>query len=147
MGFPRKEYWCGLLFPPPGDLFHPGIKPTSPGLLLWQVDSYHWANREAYTHIFPSWPSFLKGHQMAKRCSHMHWIHHHQNKQRSFCFLGVSKALPYLKKKKKEISEFVKKWMVWGAERKDIIITQVWLNLKVPAHLVSGSNYQMENFS
>ena len=22
--------------------------------LLWQVDSYHWANREAYTHIFSS---------------------------------------------------------------------------------------------
>ena len=30
MGFSRQEYWSGLLFPPPGDLPDPGIKPTSP---------------------------------------------------------------------------------------------------------------------
>ena len=30
MGFSRQEYWTGLPFPPPGDLPHPGIKPTSP---------------------------------------------------------------------------------------------------------------------
>ena len=30
MGFPRKEYWSGLPFPPPGHLPDPGIKPTSP---------------------------------------------------------------------------------------------------------------------
>ena len=29
MGFSRQEYWRGLPFPPPGDLPHPGIKPTS----------------------------------------------------------------------------------------------------------------------
>ena len=29
MGFPRQEYWSGLPFPPPGDLPHPGIEPTS----------------------------------------------------------------------------------------------------------------------
>ena len=35
MGFLRQEYWCGLPFPPPGDLPdpgnlpHPGIKPAS----------------------------------------------------------------------------------------------------------------------
>ena len=29
MGFSRPEYWSGLLFPPPGDLSNPGIKPTS----------------------------------------------------------------------------------------------------------------------
>ena len=29
-GFPRQEYWSGLLFPPPGDLHDPGIEPTSP---------------------------------------------------------------------------------------------------------------------
>ena len=27
MGFPRQEYWSGLLFPPPGDLPYPMIKP------------------------------------------------------------------------------------------------------------------------
>ena len=32
MGFPRQEYWSGLLFPSPGDLPHPGIKPMSPAL-------------------------------------------------------------------------------------------------------------------
>ena len=29
MGFPRQEYWSGLLFPTPGDLPNPGIEPTS----------------------------------------------------------------------------------------------------------------------
>ena len=27
MGFSRQEYWCGLLFPSPGDLQDPGLKP------------------------------------------------------------------------------------------------------------------------
>ena len=30
MGFPTQEYWSVLLFPPPGDLPNPGIKPASP---------------------------------------------------------------------------------------------------------------------
>ena len=29
MGFPRQEYWSGLLLPSPGDLPDPGIKSTS----------------------------------------------------------------------------------------------------------------------
>ena len=29
MGFFRQEYWSGLLYPPPGDLPDPGIKPVS----------------------------------------------------------------------------------------------------------------------
>ena len=32
MGISKQEYWSGLLFPPPGDLPDPGIKPTSPAL-------------------------------------------------------------------------------------------------------------------
>ena len=36
MGFPRLEYWSGLLFPSPGDLPDPGIEPRSPAL---QADS------------------------------------------------------------------------------------------------------------
>ena len=32
MGFPRQEYWSGLLFPPLGNFPAPGIKPTSPAL-------------------------------------------------------------------------------------------------------------------
>ena len=34
--FSRQEYWSGLVFPSPGDLSDPGIKPRSPAL---QVDS------------------------------------------------------------------------------------------------------------
>ena len=30
MGFLRQEYWSGFLFPSPGDLPDPGIKPASP---------------------------------------------------------------------------------------------------------------------
>ena len=29
-GLPKKEHWCGLPFPPPGNLPDSGIKPTSP---------------------------------------------------------------------------------------------------------------------
>ena len=29
MGFSRKEYWPGLLCPPPRDISNPGIEPTS----------------------------------------------------------------------------------------------------------------------
>ena len=36
MGFPRQEYWSGLLGPSPGDFPDPGIEPRSPA--LW-VDS------------------------------------------------------------------------------------------------------------
>ena len=36
MGFPRQEYWSGLLFSSPGDLPDPGIKPRSPA---WQANS------------------------------------------------------------------------------------------------------------
>ena len=32
MEFPKQEYWSGLLFPSPGDLPYPGIKPSSPAL-------------------------------------------------------------------------------------------------------------------
>ena len=32
MGFPRQEYWSGLLFPFPGDHLDPVIEPMSPAL-------------------------------------------------------------------------------------------------------------------
>ena len=38
-GFSRQEYWSGLLYPPPGDLPDPEIKPTSPDFPAPQVDS------------------------------------------------------------------------------------------------------------
>ena len=36
MEFSRQEHWSGLLFPSPGHLLDPGIKPGSPAL---QADS------------------------------------------------------------------------------------------------------------
>jgi len=30
MGFPKQEYWSGLLFPSAGDLPNPGTEPASP---------------------------------------------------------------------------------------------------------------------
>ena len=39
MGFPRKEYWSGLLCLPPGDLPNPGAEPTSPVSPALQADS------------------------------------------------------------------------------------------------------------
>ena len=49
MEFSRQEYWCGLPFPPPGDLPNPGIKPGSPAL---QADSLPLSHQESplYTH-------------------------------------------------------------------------------------------------
>ena len=32
MGLSWQKYWCGLPFPPPGNLPDPGIKPASPAL-------------------------------------------------------------------------------------------------------------------
>ena len=32
MGFPKQEYWSGLLLPSPGELPDPGMKPASPAL-------------------------------------------------------------------------------------------------------------------
>ena len=37
MDFSKQEYWSGLPFPSPGDLFDTGIEPRSPAL---QVDSF-----------------------------------------------------------------------------------------------------------
>ena len=36
MEFSKQEYWSGLLFPSPGDLPNPGVKP---GSLVLQADS------------------------------------------------------------------------------------------------------------
>jgi len=38
-GISRQEYWSGLLFPSPGDLPDPGIKPRSPALQAYALPS------------------------------------------------------------------------------------------------------------
>ena len=52
MGVSRQEYWSGLPCPPPGDLPHPGIEPTSPAL---QADS---SPSESPEEAHPSFPCF-----------------------------------------------------------------------------------------
>ena len=42
MGFSRQEYWSGLLFPSPGYLPNPGIKPWSPALQADALPSEPW---------------------------------------------------------------------------------------------------------
>ena len=39
MGFPKREYWRELTFPPPGELPDPEIEPTSPEAPELQADS------------------------------------------------------------------------------------------------------------
>ena len=46
MGFSRQEYWSGFLYPPPGDLPHPGIEPESPALKSGFFT--HWATWEVF---------------------------------------------------------------------------------------------------
>jgi len=42
MGFPRQQYWSGLVFPSTRDLHNPGIKLTSPAL---QADTLPLSNQ------------------------------------------------------------------------------------------------------
>ena len=49
MGFPRQEYWSGLLFPSPDDLPDPAIEPMS---LAWQEDSWTLSHLGCPKHIY-----------------------------------------------------------------------------------------------
>ena len=42
MEFSRQEYWSGLPFPSPGDLFDPGIESASPALQVDSLPSEPW---------------------------------------------------------------------------------------------------------
>ena len=71
MGFSRQEYWSGLLFPSPGDLPDPGIKPGSPALqaealtseppgkIALQLNNSAWACR---TPAVSQSPAFVNKH-------------------------------------------------------------------------------------
>ena len=58
--FPRQEYWCGLLFPSPGDLPDPGIKLASlasPALAGWFFTmSVTWEALSSYIVYLISFP-------------------------------------------------------------------------------------------
>ena len=48
MKFSREEYWSGLSFPFPGDLFNPGIEPASPVASIGRQILYHCTTWEAH---------------------------------------------------------------------------------------------------
>ena len=55
-GFSRQEYWNGLPWPSPGDLPHPGIKPTSPApaggfCYQWAI----WEDSDLRSQVGKSW--------------------------------------------------------------------------------------------
>ena len=50
--FSRQEYWSGLLFPSPGDLPGPGIKPGSPALLAYTLPSEPNRRESAFLILF-----------------------------------------------------------------------------------------------
>ena len=52
IGFSRQEYWSGLPYPPPGDIFNPGIEPVSLTSLHWQVGSLPLAQPEKSQRIW-----------------------------------------------------------------------------------------------
>ena len=57
MGVPRQEYWSGLLFPSPGDLPDPGIKPLSPAL-AGRFFTAEPPEKPMYTYSPSFWTSF-----------------------------------------------------------------------------------------
>ena len=52
MEFSRQEYWSGLLFPSPGNLPNPGIKPRSPTLQTDTLLSEPPGKERTYPHLF-----------------------------------------------------------------------------------------------
>ena len=74
MWFPGQEYFSGLLFPPPGDLPNPGMKPISPVAPALAGRLCHWATWEAWQGLIrPSYPWWLKNSGSFPR------LHHHVN--------------------------------------------------------------------
>ena len=70
MVFPRKEYWCGLPFPPRGVLPDVGIKPTSPALAArFFTTSTTWEALLLLGHTSSSLKgSFLSSHYLSIFC-------------------------------------------------------------------------------
>ena len=66
MGFPRREYWSGLLFPPPGYLPDPGMEHRSPAL---QTDSGFdpWVGKIPWKRAWQPTPVFLPGKSHKRR--------------------------------------------------------------------------------
>ena len=50
MGFPRQEYWSGLLFPSPGYPSDPGIE-SALGFYIGKRILYHRATREGISYV------------------------------------------------------------------------------------------------
>ena len=55
-GFPRQEYWSGLLFLPPGDLPDPGIEPASLRSPAWAARIFTTSTTgETHSHTELKW--------------------------------------------------------------------------------------------
>ena len=50
MGFSGQEYWSGLPFPSPGELFNPGIEPRSPALQAYSLPTELWGKPSCRAH-------------------------------------------------------------------------------------------------
>ena len=91
VGFLRQEYWSGLLFPPPGDLPDPEIKPTSLALaggcftteppvksILKDSVQYQFSHSVTSDSLWPhgcSLPGFPVHYQLPGLAqTHVHWF-------------------------------------------------------------------------
>ena len=73
VGFPRQEYWSGLLFPPSGDLPDPGIAPASPALVggfLTTESFYSLGSHKLDVCKHP----FIRESVVVKQYSFIHWL-------------------------------------------------------------------------
>ena len=59
-GIIRQEYWSGLLFPPPGNLPDPGIKPRSPAL----VGGFFTTKPPEKPLVYINWNHFFEAQKM-----------------------------------------------------------------------------------
>ena len=92
MKLPRQEYWSGLLFPSPGDVPDPGIKPSSP---ILQADSLRSKPPEWRTNApLEEHASGIKDRNLRKTINKYRWLFHdHSQVQSSWnCFQFVHNA-------------------------------------------------------
>ena len=92
MEFPRQEYWSGLLFPSPGDVPDPGIKPRSPTL---QADSLRSKAPEWRTNIpLEKHASGIKDRNLRRTINKYKWLFHDHSQVKSSwdCFQCVHNA-------------------------------------------------------
>ena len=85
--FSSQEYWSRLLFPSPGDLPDPGIKPVSPEAPALQTDSLSLSHQGSPLSLrFINFIS-LANNQFWASYSYLHFLFHQYLLSIIFCFL------------------------------------------------------------